>query len=419
MRIRGLFEKMFGISPKEEIKNNSPNEYNFYGLLNSFDTIISQNTGRKWDMNIVRRAVDSYARNFAKLKAKHVCSGKSNKNLERLLQFRPNPLMEAYSFYYKIAVNLKLTNNAFIYPAYDKNYNLIALYPIQSNQIRLLWIKNDLYIKFVFGTGKTKILPYENLIHLRGHYYDHDILGSSSAALDPAIALSSAVNQGVEDSSKLINRIRGILHAKTASKDSDLTLARDNFVKNNLTIANNGSGVIVTDAKMEYTPIESESPTINKDHLNYTKEEIYDYFGVNEKIVKSNFSDEEWNAFYEGSIEPVAIQMSQCFTNILFTKHEREFGNEIIFESNRLQYMSIPTKTSFVKEIAPLGVLMKNDIREIFNMSPLPDKEGKKIIQSLNWINAANADKYQTGKGGDEDEQEKQSNEPPEPGESK
>ena len=272
---------------------------------------------------------------------------------------------------------------------------------------------------FRSGTGKTKILPYENLIHLRGHYYDHDILGSSSAALDPAIALSSAVNQGVEDSSKLINRIRGILHAKTASKDSDLTLARDNFVKNNLTIANNGSGVIVTDAKMEYTPIESESPTINKDHLNYTKEEIYDYFGVNEKIVKSNFSDEEWNAFYEGSIEPVAIQMSQCFTNILFTKHEREFGNEIIFESNRLQYMSIPTKTSFVKEIAPLGVLMKNDIREIFNMSPLPDKEGKKIIQSLNWINAANADKYQTGKGGDEDEQEKQSNEPPEPGESK
>ena len=400
MIFRGMFEKIFGNNKPQREMNLS--EWNFYGLLNSFENTFSLNTGAKWDMNVVRRAVDAYARNFAKLKAKHVAPGIINKSLERILQMKPNPLMEAYSFYYKIAVNLKLTNNAFIYPEYGNNGKLIALYPIQSNQIQLLWFKNDLYIKFMFATGRIKVVLYEALIHLRGHYYDHDILGSDNVALDPAIALANAVNKGVEDSSKLINRIRGILHAKTTSKDEDLKAARDKFVQNNLTISNNGSGVIVTDAKLDYTPIEDKSTPLNKDYLNYTKDEIYDYFGVNESIVKSTFDDTGWNAFYEGSIEPVAIQMSQCFTNVLFTKHEQEFGNEIIFESNRLQYMSVPTKTSFVKEIAPMGCLMKDEIREIFNMAPLPNGEGQKVIQSLNWINAAKADEYQIGvKGGD------------------
>lgn len=110
--------------------------------------------------------------------------------------------------------------------------------------------------------------------------------------------------------------------------------------------------------------------------------------------------------------------MSQCFTNILFTDTERSYGNEVMFEANRLQYASNTTKVSVVKELAPIAVLMIDDVREIFNLAPLPNGEGQKVLQSLNYINANIADSYQSNgdappppKGDEEDPQEEKPDE--------
>ena len=265
-----------------------------------------------------------------------------------------------------------------------------------SNKIGLLEKNGQLYLKFMFKTGKVKVVPYESIIHMRGQFFDHDIFGSKNTALLPALETAGAINNGVSNFAKMINSIRGILSAKVTSKDEDLAKARDKFVENNFKISSNGSGIIVTDNKMDYTSINEKSTPISADQLSYVKNAIYDYFGVNENIVQNKFDENQWNAFYEGAIEPVSIQMSQCFTNILFTENERNYGNEITFEANRLQYASNSTKINIVKELAPLGVLRKNAILEIFNMAPLPDEEGEKVIQSLNWINAEKADEYQT-----------------------
>lgn len=394
MKHRGLFKTIFGAKdkPMEDVTN-----LNMYSLLNSFNSTFYNNTGNIWDMDVVRSAVDAYCRNFTKLKARHVRPGISGKSpYERLLNYRPNPLMEAYSFYYKVAANLKLTNNAFIYPEFSTDGRLIALWPLLSTQIDLLEKNGKLYLKFLFRTGKTKVVPYESIIHMRGQYFEHDIFGSKNTALKPALETAEAINQGVSNSAKLINSIRGILSAQVSTKDEDLSKIRDKFVKNNFSVSSNGSGVVVTDTKLSYTPINEKSTPISSDQLTYTKNAIYDYFGVNEAIVQNKFKEDEWSAFYEGGIEPVAIQMSQCFTNILFTENERNYGNEIVFEANRLQYASTATKVTVVKELSPMGVLMKDDIREIFNMSPLPNGEGQKILQSLNWINADKADEYQS-----------------------
>lgn len=410
---RSLFNKIFGNKQESNVQENSTSDNNLmmYSLLNTFNTTFSQNTGNHWDINVVRSSVDAYARNFAKLKGRHITGNQvTNKELENILQYHPNDLMEAYSFYYKIAANLKLTNNVFIYPIYNVfTGKLMELWPLQSNQIQLLSKDGELYVKFIFKTGKIKVVPYEMLIHIRGHFYDNDILGSQNTALNSAIEQVNTINQGLSNSAKLINSIRGILSAKVSTKDDDLTKQRDKFVKNNLQISNNGSGVIVTDSKLAYTPINEKSNPISSDQLSYAKNEIYDYFGVNENIIQNKFTEEQWAAFYEGAIEPVAIQMSQIFTNKLFTANERAHGNSILFESNRLQYLSTATKINFVKEISPMGCLMKDEIREIFQMGPMPNGEGQKFIQSLNWINASKADEYQTGKGdskggGDNDE---------------
>ncbi len=397
MKHRSLFKTIFG--DKEKPTQNDATGFNMYSLLNSFNSTFYTSTGNAWDMDVVRSSVDAYCRNFAKLKAKHVRDGKTGKSkIERLLNYRPNSQMEAYSFYYKIAANLKLTNNAFIYPEYSTSGEIVAFWPLMSNRLELLEKNGQLFIRFTFYTGKQKVVPYDNIIHMRGHFYDHDIFGSKNTALRPALDTANVINQGVSNSAKLINSIRGILSAKISQKDEDLAKARDKFVENNFRISSNGSGVIVTDTKMDYTPINEKSVPINSDQLSYTKNAIYDYFGVNEDIVQNKFDENKWTAFYEGAIEPVAIQMSQCFTNALFTENERNFGNEVMFEANRLQYASTSTKVTVVKELSPMGVLMKDDIREIFNMSPLPNGEGKKILQSLNWINAEKADEYQSSK---------------------
>ena len=39
---------------------------------------------------------------------------------------------------------------------------------------------------------------------------------------------------------------------------------------------------------------------------------------------------------------------------------------------------------------------MIDDVREIFNLAPLPNGEGQKVLQSLNYINANIADSYQS-----------------------
>lgn len=396
MKVRGLFKTIFGEKDPPKKQMQDATSFNMYSLLNTFNSIYTVNTGNAWDMDIVRSAVDAYCRNFAKLKAKHTKVGNTKSKIEKLLNYKPNPLMEAYSFYYKIAANLKLTNNSFIYPEYSDTGELVALWPLMSNQIELLEYQNQLYLKFVFRTGRLKVLPYEEIIHIRGQFFDHDIFGSKNYALRPALDTVIAINQGVSNSAKMINSIRGILSAKITSKDDDLKKARDKFVENNFKISSNGSGIVVTDAKMDYTPINEKTTPLQADQLSYAKNAIYDYFGVNEQIVQNKFSEDEWNAFYEGAIEPVAIQMSQCFTNALFTENERNFGNEITFEANRLQYASNTTKVNVVEKLAPLAVLMIDDVREIFNLAPLPNGEGQKTLQSLNYINSSIADQYQT-----------------------
>ena len=396
MKVRGLFKTIFGEKDPPKKQMQDATSFNMYSLLNTFNSIYTVNTGNAWDMDIVRSAVDAYCRNFAKLKAKHTKVGNTKSKIEKLLNYKPNPLMEAYSFYYKTAANLKLTNNAFIYPEYSDTGELVALWPLMSNQIELLEYQNQLYLKFVFRTGRLKVLPYEQIIHIRGQFFDHDIFGSKNYALRPALDTVIAINQGVSNSAKMINSIRGILSAKISSKDEDLKKARNKFVENNFKISENGSGIVVTDAKMDYTPINEKTTPLQADQLSYAKNAIYDYFGVNEQIVQNKFSEEEWNAFYEGAIEPVAIQMSQCFTNALFTENERNFGNEITFEANRLQYASNNTKVNVVEKLAPLAVLMIDDVREMFNLAPLPNGEGQKTLQSLNYINSSIADQYQS-----------------------
>jgi hypothetical protein len=196
---------------------------------------------------------------------------------------------------------------------------------------------------------------------------------------------------------ELVAVIRGILKVSQVTKDADLNRRRDEFIRDNLKIENNGSGVIVTDSKYEYTPITDKQTPIPTGQLEYVKGEIYDYFGVNEAIVQNKETPEQASAFYNGEIAPFYEQLSQAFTNALFSGREFGYGNEIVFEGNSLQNEKLSDKTAALKFLADIGAITVDNVLLTYNMSPLGGVEGSRRVQTLNMVNAALADQYQLG----------------------
>jgi hypothetical protein len=57
-------------------------------------------------------------------------------------------------------------------------------------------------------------------------------------------------------------------------------------------------------------------------------------------------------------------------TNKIFTDRERSFRNEVIFESNRIAYLSIQDKLNLV-QMVDRGSLTPNEWREALNLAPI------------------------------------------------
>lgn len=387
-------------------------------MLNAYTPYFMSYSGEPYDNDIVRSAVHAIASNAAKLKPSHIRrSGgaitKTDSQLEWLLQYRPNPYMNTYDFIYKTVTQLLLTNNAFIYVMPDEfTGKPQGFYPLNSIAVDLLEAEGDdetVYAKFYFMNGKTVVVPYDDIIHLRRFYYKNDMYGEThNTALTPILQVIMTINSGIINAVKSSAYLRGLLKfTQNMMKPEDIKKQRDDFIADYMDVTNNG-GVAALDAKADYTELKGDPKIIDDKTMALVREQVYRYFGVSEEIVKSSYNEEQWNAFYESVIEPLAIQMSLEFTTKVFSDKEMGFGNEIVFEANRLQYASAKTKIQLAAQLGPLGMFTIDELREVFNLAPLPDGEGSKRMQTLNVVDASKANKYQVGE--DENNDEKQDN---------
>ncbi|WP_165916416.1 phage portal protein [Marinisporobacter balticus] len=396
---RSLFNLIFGnnhIQPGGEATQLK--------MLNGYMPVFSQFGNEAYSSDIVRAAVDAIARNGAKLVPKHIRKTNENvtavhDNIENLLQIQPNPFMDAYTFYYKVITQLYIQNNSFIYIDYGDLGNIRGFYPINASTTELLEYQGEIYAKFHFLGGQKITLAYTELIHLRRFFYKNDFYGEpNDHALYPTLELINTTDQGIINAVKSSAFLRGLLKFTTTLRQEDMTKQKNKFMEEYMNI-NNSGGVAATDAKADYIPLNSEPKLINSPQMDLIEQKVYKYFGVSKEIVMSNYDENQWNAFYESVIEPIAIQMSLQFTSKIFSPREKGFGNEIIFESNRLAYASNRTKTLLIQQLMPMGVLSINEAREILNMAPVED--GDKRIVSLNYVSADKADKYQGVEGDD------------------
>lgn len=364
-----------------------------------------------YENDVYRAAVDAIARNAAKLKGKHLIYSKDanrrqngDQQLNRLLQTRPNPYMTSYDLIYKLVTHYYNNNNAFAYLQKDPRGNLQAIYPLSANNVEYMTDPaGEMYVRFLFGNGEQLTLHLSEVFIARRFFNSNDLMGDDNAAILPALNLAHTQNEGLNEAIKSSATIRGILKVNQVLSPQKLKEEKDAFTKEYLSMSNNG-GIAVVDNKFDYEPLNISPVAIDTTQIDAVKRKVYDYLGIGESIVNSTYTEDEWAAFYESILEPLAVQFSLELTDKIFTEREQAFGNAIVFESNRLQFASNDSKTNILKELIPLGLLTVNQGLEILNLPPVED--GDRHLQSLNYVNKDIADKYQLqGKeGGNDDE---------------
>jgi HK97 family phage portal protein len=410
---RTIWNKIFGKEPKQ-----LTNETQFK-FMNGFTPVFSNFGDDPYTSDVVRSAIHVIASNAAKLKPKHIRRISKdvqhvNGPLERLLTVRPNEFMSAYDFIYKVVTQRELYNNAFVYIKWDRfDGSIQGFYPVDLASMELVEAQDILFVKFHFPNGQRLTAPYDEFIHLRKFFNKNDIFGEgNSETLLPTLDLIHTTDEGISNAVKSSAFLRGLIQFTNAMlKPEDIKKQRDAFVADYLDVSNNG-GIAALDAKAEYKELKNDPKMVDDKQMTVIEEKVYKYFNVNKSIVMSDYTEDQWNAFYENVLEPIAIQLSLEFSSKLFTDREQGHGNEIIFEANRLQYASNKTKVSMVRDIMPLGILSKNEAREIFNLSPI--EGGDEFVQTLNVVNAAKADMYQLSKnkslkGGETDDDQEDS----------
>jgi len=365
---RSLFQKIFGDIRDRRVLTQ-------LRVLSGHTPTFTPWQGRPYEADVVRAAVDAIARNAAKLKAKHIRRvGKEivpvGGQIERVLAVRPNPHMNAYDFLYKLVTTLMIDNNAWAYPLWE-GPNLVAIWPI--NCVMAEFVEDEtktIYVKFYFADGGQVVLPYSEVIHLRRHFYSNDLLGEPNQPINATLSAIHTTNEGLAQAIKTSAHLRGILKYQGMLKESDIKANRDRFVAEYMTVQNSG-GVAALDSKADYIELKNQPLMVNAAQMKELRDAVFRYFGVNENIVMGKYTEDEWNAFYESTIEALAVQMSLEFTCKLFTDREIGHGNEIVFEANRLQYASVRTKLGLV-QLVDRGIMTPNQLAEVFNLPPVP-----------------------------------------------
>ena len=381
MEFRSLFSRIFG----NEKDTKAPTTATTFQLLDNYKSVFTRFDGKIEDNIDVRTCVDVIARNAAKMYPKHIrkSDGKIETikgDLYRKLTMKPNELQNAYQFYYRVISELQYYNNAYIYVQRDENFKITGLYPLSYKTIKLYEYGNKLYIQFKFGNCKERLVAYNNCIHLTRFSSDDGLFGGSTEPITKTLSIKHVLDEGIVNAIKTTSAIKGVVKSTQAMlKPEDVKKMRDQFVKDFVDNADN-SGIGGLDATTTFTPVDIKPTTADDNQIKIYDNKILGYFGVNENIIQSKYNEDEWNAFYESVLEPIGLQMSLEFTNKLFTPTEIFFGNEIVFESNRLQYASNKTKIELIRYAS--NIMSVNELREVFNLTPIDGGEAILVDQN-------------------------------------
>ena len=343
--------------------------------------------GNLFQSDIIRSCIRPKVKAVGKLQAKHIRKKKDEGlvvNPEPYMKFlleEPNPYMSGQMLQQKLTTQLQLNNNAFALIVRDDFGVPKEIYPVPSTSVQVTYKNNnEMHLKFTLKNGNFIEVPYKDVIHLRQDFNKNDLFcDSHKESLESLMEVLNTTDQSIIKAIKNGAIIRWLLKFKNTIRPEDKEMEVRKFVDNYLSIENE-VGAAATDPKFDAEQVEPNDYVPNAEQMDRTVDRIYNFFNTNEKIVQSKYNEDEWVAYFEAEIEPLAKQMSNEFTRKLFTRKERGFGNKIIFEASSLQYASMKTKLNLLNMV-DRGAMTPNEWREILNLGPI--KNGDEPIRRL------------------------------------
>lgn len=380
----GIFEKIFG--KREGGAAQQAREQ--FRLLDGYTPAFRTWQGSVFESELIRAAIDAHGRHAAKLMP--VIQGTAKPSLRSRLQNQPNEFQTWPQFLYRTTVILYARNTSFVVPVlgdYGETNGIISVAP---ESWELVDYHGEPWIRFVFDGGrKRRAVELWRVGILTRYQYQSDLFGDDNDALKSTLDLISIQRQGVQEAIKNGASFRFMAVSSNWSKDEDLARERKRFDRENFT-GESGGVLLFPNTYKEVKQITSSAYSVDAAQLKMITENVYNYFGVNEAILQNKAFGDEWLAFYEGAIEWLAINLSDSITRMLFSERERVVGNKVTFTSNRLQYMSNKDKLDVAAQMADRGIMTRNEIREIFNLAPLPEPIGSQLPIRGEYYNVGN-----------------------------
>lgn len=334
--------------------------------------------GDIYKSDIVCGCIRAFYKAVIKLQAQHIrkTGNKIFINPEPYIKFlleEPNPLMTGQKLLEKLAIQYKLNNNAFACILRDDMGFATEIYPMPAVGAEALYAEdNSLWLKFILKNGKIVVFPYSDIIHLRQDFNNNDIFGDSPVeTLRPLMEIVTTTDQGIVKAIKNSGVIKWLLKVKQMMTDDDLTKYVSKFNKNFLSVESAGEGgAAAVDSKADIQQVDPKDYVPNSSQMEKTTQRLYNFFGVNQKIIQRSFNEDEWNAYYEGEIEPFAIEFGEELTRKLFTRRERSSGNKIILSGTSLTCASMTTRLNLM-QMVDRGGLTPNEWRAVLNLAPI------------------------------------------------
>ena len=387
----GLLDKIFpnlGNKKKQEVVDG------YFKTLDAYTPSFTTYDGGLYEMELTRSAIHSFATGVSKLKPEF--QGNAHKSLGKRMLYKPNPFMDTTKFLYRLATILELNTTAFIIPLYGKDYDhIIGYYPLLPSQTEIVEVRGEMWLRYTFANGQKAAIEFERVGILTKYQYESDFFGSGNKALMPTLQLMDVQKQGMQEAIKQSAVIRFMAKIGSTLRPEDISKERERFSKENLS-ADNQSGVMMFDAKYsDVQQIDSKPFVIDDKQMSQINQNVFNYFGTNEDILQNKFDEDTWNAFYEGKIEPFALQLGLVLTNMTFTEKEIAHGNNIVFTSNRMQYASNKTKLEVSTQMFDRGLFTMNQVMDVWNMAHVEDGDKRYIRRE--YVDVDNLDKELEG----------------------
>lgn len=394
----------------DKLKRKSPKKQKWAQMLNGYTPIFSQFGTNIYASDVVQQAVKCIVDEMKKLNPTHIRYNRNDPvpvsgTIQTLLN-DPNPVMTTSEFLEKITWLLLLNYNAFILPTYyiytNKDGTQVrvydGLYPLKPTFVEFIEDEsNRLYVKMRFENNFETTIPYSDLIHIKYNYSVNEYMGGDVSGqpdhkpvLD-TLQLNQTLLEGVAKAMKASYAVNGVVKYNTMLDDGKTEAAMQELETK---LRNSESGFLPLDLKSEFTPLERSTQLVDEATLKFIDEKILRNWGVPLSILTGDYTKEQYAAFYQKTLEPLIISISQAFTKKLFTRRERAFGNEIRLYPKDLIFMTVDQTLEMVNMLSNTGSIYENEKRVAFGLQPLPELEGKRYM-SLNWVDVDIANQYQ------------------------